>query len=143
MNSPIEDVISSYPRRAQSRIQALRKMVHDVAGRITGIGELEETLKWGEPAFLTTASRSGTTVRLAWHAKEPDHYSMFVSCQTTLLDQYRALFPELDCVGNRQVRLPLDRTPPACLRDCIALALTYKKPQLLQAQTPAHASALR
>jgi hypothetical protein len=29
-----------------------------------GVGALHETLKWGQPAYLTPETRSGTTLRL-------------------------------------------------------------------------------
>ncbi len=127
----VKKVLQSYPTVAQQRLAELRQLLFDVAESIEGIGPLEETLKWGEPAYLTSRSRSGTTVRMAWKAANPDHVSLFVNCQTSLVDSFRTLYPELDCHGNREVRLRLDKALPECLRECLAMALTYKKPRLL------------
>lgn len=132
MQSDVSQVLQSYPPAARKRITALRKTILEVAKSIEGVGLLEETLKWGEPSYLTSASRSGTTVRIAWQARDPEVCSVFVNCQTNLVDTYRSLFPELQCIGNRQVRLPLDQPVPDSLRDCFAMALTYKKPRLLE-----------
>ena len=127
----VKKVLQSYPTVAQQRLAELRQLLFDVAESIEGIGPLEETLKWGEPAYLTSRSRSGTTVRMAWKAANPDHVSLFVNCQTSLVDSFRTLYPELDCHGNREVRLRLDKALPECLRECLAMALTYKTPRLL------------
>ena len=132
MTPDVKAVLDGYPAAARSRLTALRTLILDVAASIDGVGPLEETLKWSEPAYLTPKSRSGTTLRMAWKGQHPDHVSLFVNCQTSLIDTYRSLFPELDCHGNREVRLPLMDPLPDCLRECIALALTYKKPQLLE-----------
>ena len=139
MRPDVKATFESYPAAARDRLLELRDAILDVAASIDGVGPLEETLKWSEPAYLTSRSRSGTTVRIAWKAKQPDHVSLFVNCQTSLIDTYRSLFPELDCCGNREVRLPLDQPMPACLRECVAIALTYKKPQLLEGRAHAHA----
>ena len=68
-----------------------------------GVGELEETLKWGEPSYLTTESKSGTTIRIDWKPKHPNQYAMYVNCKTTLVDTYRSLFPELTYEKNRAI----------------------------------------
>ena len=127
----VQAALDSYPATARDRLMVIRSLILDVAGAIDGVGPLEETLKWGEPAYLTPKSRSGSTLRMAWKDQHPEHVSLFVNCQTSLIDTYRSLFPELECHGNREVRLPLKEATPACLRECIAMALTYKKPHLL------------
>jgi hypothetical protein len=34
-------------------------MIFDVARQTKGVGKLQETLKWGEPAYVTAESGSG------------------------------------------------------------------------------------
>lgn len=131
MHPDVESVFMAYPEMARSRLRGLRALIYDVAARIDGVGPIEESLRWGEPAYLTSQSNAGTTVRIAWRAKFPESYSMFVHCQTTLIETYRSLFPELACHGSREVRFDNSRALPDCMGDCIALALTYKKPELL------------
>ena len=115
-----------YPDHIRDRMIQFRDLIIDVAASNAAIGELEETTKWGEPAYLTSQTGSGTTVRIDWKAKRPADVAMFVSCQTTLLDQYRGLFPELDFDGNRAVWFPADESlPEGPVRACIDLALRY------------------
>jgi len=87
---------------------------------------VSETLKWGQPAFLTSKTMSGTTVRLGW-SEGGDTVSLFVHCQTSLVGEWRERYgEELSFVGNREIsiptRSPLPRVP---LQHCVAMALTY------------------
>jgi hypothetical protein len=67
------------------RLLALRELIFDTAASTEGVGELEETLKWGEPACLTPKSRSGTTVRIVWKPSDPTRYAMYFHCVVPLL----------------------------------------------------------
>jgi hypothetical protein len=51
----------------------LRRLIFFVAAQDEHIGGLEETLKWGVPAYLTSVSKSGTTIRIDWEAKAPSY----------------------------------------------------------------------
>ena len=42
----------------------LRQLIFDVAAKTKDVGQLEETLKWGEPAYLTSESKSGSLIRI-------------------------------------------------------------------------------
>lgn len=123
----VSDIIDTYPSVARQRFQALRTLIFTVAKDTPAIGPLTETLKWGEPAYLTQASKAGTTVRLAWKPKTPDTISLFVNCNTSLVEDWRAHYGEqLSLIGNREIRLALDAPlPTAALKHCIAMALTY------------------
>lgn len=91
-------------------------------------GELTETLKWGQPAYLTEVSKAGTTIRLGRHKGYPDCAAMFVNCQTTLVDEFRSLFDDdLHFEGNRAVLIPLAGKLPEALGSCVRLALTYHR----------------
>jgi hypothetical protein len=120
-------VFATYPAPARKLLLAIRAILYETAHSLPEAGRITETLKWGEPAYLTSAPKSGTTIRLAWSPKRPDTAGIFVNCQTTLLDDWRSLYGEtLDLVGNRQIRLPLDSPLPADpIRHCLAMALTY------------------
>ena len=66
-------------------------------------------------------------MRIAWSDKRPDTLGLYVNCQTSLIEDWRARYGnELIFIGNREVRLPLDAPlPTEPLRHCIAMALTY------------------
>jgi hypothetical protein len=131
LNPEVGRVLATYPAAARARVLELRATILEVAAGIDGVGPLEEGLRWGEPAYLTSASGSGTTIRIAWKARFPECSSLFVNCRTSLIETFTSLFPELDCHDNREVRLTLSDPLPDCIPDCIALALTYRKPRLL------------
>lgn len=106
---------------------ALRDLIFSVAADTEGVGELEETLKWGEPAYLTAQSKRGSTVRMDWKAKCPDQYAIYFNCNTDLIDTFRTLFPhDFKFEGRRAIVLNLtDRIPMDELAFCIAASLTY------------------
>lgn len=137
--SEVEEVIASYPKKAQARIRELRGLILSTAASIPEAGPITETLKWGEPAYLTEKSRSGSTIRIAWKERSPAQYAMFLNCRTTLVDTYRTLFPELTFEGNRAVLFDVNtKLPEASVRRCIELALTYRlaKKQQRRANQP-------
>ncbi len=110
--------------KVQKRLDQLSVLIKDVAAKNAAIGELEETFKWGQLSYLPRKKRVGTTVRIDQH--DDDHVAMYVHCQTTLVDTYRSLFPELTYDGNRAVLVPLTgRLPKGELKVCIEAALTY------------------
>jgi hypothetical protein len=103
-------------------------MIFEVAAATPGVGKLEETLKWGQPSYLTTSSKSGTTIRLDRLSGAADQYALFVPCQTDLVQQFKEIYPNsLRFQGTRAVVMNTeDAAPVEALRHCIALALTYK-----------------
>ncbi len=115
-----------YPARARRDLLALRELVFNVAQSLPEVGEIEETLKWGEPAYLTK-SGAGSTIRIDWKAKCPQEYAMYFNCKTTLVETFRALFPhDFTFVGNRALLFSVGHKPPQdALRVCIMASLTY------------------
>lgn len=98
------------------------------AGEAVNVGGLEESLKWGEPAWRPTRARTGTTVRIG-PSKDKTGTAMLVHCQTRLADEFRAAYPDqLEIVGNRAVRFALSGPlPKAIIRHCAAMAFTYHR----------------
>ncbi len=126
MDRSVRKQFDTYPDLVKPKMALLRRLIFDVAANSEGVGKLEETLKWGEPAYLTTESKSGTTIRIDWKAKHPDQYAMYVNCKTSLVDTYRSLFPELSFEGNRAVVFDVNEPLPENeIRTCIAMALRY------------------
>jgi Domain of unknown function (DU1801) len=122
----VETVFGSYPGPVRSKLLALRRLIFDTAGTTEGVGVLEETLKWGQPSYLTTESKSGSTIRIDQVKAEAGRYAVYFHCQTDLVETFRELYPELRYGGNRSILLDAgEKLPEAALRHCIALALTY------------------
>ena len=118
---------ASYPPPVRRKLLALRQLILRTAGALPRVGQLEETLKWGEPAFLTTQSQSGSTIRIDWKAAQPAQYAMYFNCNTTLVDSFRTLFPnDFQFEGNRALVFDLNAPLPAkAVQFCVAAALTY------------------
>lgn len=126
MSALVAEVFAAYPAAVRKRLFEVRKLIYAVARSTDGVGELTETRKWGEPAYLTQASKSGSTIRLGWKAATPDAYALYFNCNTTLVETFRTCFPELDYAGNRAIVLEVTEAPPLdALEHCIELALTY------------------
>ena len=123
----VRDVFAAYPVDVRAKLLTLRKLIFETAASTPGVGALEETLKWGQPAYLTPQTGSGSTIRLDAIKAQPGHCVMFVHCQTDLAVTFRTLYPDtLRIGGNRSILLaPHEPLPEAELRHCIALALTY------------------
>ena len=122
----VAEALDACPAAARKPLMDTRALILETADELDKVGPLTETLKWGEPAYLTEKPRTGTTLRLGWH-KTGSAISLYVHCQTTLIKEWRDLYePELTFIGNRELRLPTDQAlPTAALKHCIAMALTY------------------
>jgi hypothetical protein len=125
----VEQVFERSPPAMRSRLLALRELIFEVAASIDDVGELEETLKWGEPAYVTSASRSGSAVRIDWKKAAPSQYCIYFHCKTNLVETFRTLFPkDFMFEGNRAIVFQPSETVPAdALSICIAASLTYHR----------------
>lgn len=125
MNKLIKERFDEYPQSALIRLEALRSLIFKVANNLE-LGEVEESLKWGEPSYCT---KMGTPIRMDWKLKSPNHYYLFFHCQTRLIDTFRELYgEELEFQGNRAIVLSLSKPlPEVAIQHCLALALTYKQ----------------
>jgi len=127
-------LFKAYPPLVRTRLLALRELVFDTAERTEGVGRLTETLKWGQPSYLTGETGSGSTVRID-RLKGGDGYAAYFHCQSGLIGQFRELYPgTFRYEGERAIVFDLgDRLPIRALRHCLALALTHhsrkKKPK--------------
>jgi hypothetical protein len=120
-------VFERYPPPLRRRLLALRELILKTAARTPGVGALEETLKWHEPAYLTAQPKTGSTIRI--NAK-PDgaRYAIYFNCNTGLVGTFRTLFPKLTYEGNRAIVFDVDAAVPRKeLRLCIGMALTYHR----------------
>jgi hypothetical protein len=124
--SAVEAVFDAYPKPVKARLLALRRLILDTAKTTKGVGALQETLKWGQPSYLTPETKSGSTIRIDQVRPVAGQYAVYFHCQTNLVETFRELYPELRYGGNRAILLDAGRMlPEAALRHCVALALTY------------------
>jgi hypothetical protein len=128
-NADVAQAFAAYPPTVRRKLLALRALIFETAASVEGVGEIEETLKWGEPAYITSQSKSGSTIRIDWKKSNPSQYAMYFHCQTNLAATFRTLFPkEFKFDGNRAIVFDAaGRVPTDALSVCIAAALTYHR----------------
>ena len=123
----VDAVFDAYPKLLKAKLLALRRLIFDTAKTTKGVGRLEETLKWGQPSYLTAETKSGSTIRIDQVKSTANQYAVYFHCQTDLVETFRELYPrEFSFGGNRSIILNAeDEISEPALRHCLALALTY------------------
>ncbi len=121
-----EAKFETYPDIVRDKLQYLRELVIETAKEIPEITDLEETLKWGEPSFLT---KTGSTLRIDWKRKTPNQYQMYFKCTSKLVGTFKLVFKELfEYEKNRAIIFQLNQEiPVAELKKCIKATLMYHK----------------
>ena len=126
-NPEVAAIFDTYPEKISTKLIFLRQLIFDTAAKTEGVGELEETLKWGEPSYLTAKSKTGSTIRINWKESLGERYAIYFICNTRLVSTFRKIYPtEFKYEGNRAIVFDLnDEIPIEKLRHCIKLALIY------------------
>ncbi|EKS37294.1 DUF1801 domain-containing protein [Afipia broomeae] len=125
-DSNVAKVFAAYPEDVRAKLMKLRAIIFETAETIDGVGPLEETLKWGQPSYLTTETGSGSTIRID-REKSDGRVAMYFHCQTDLVETFREFYPtQMEYGGNRSILFKVaTRIPENALRHCVGLALTY------------------
>ncbi|WP_417450550.1 DUF1801 domain-containing protein [Kordiimonas sp.] len=120
----VEAAFAAFQSAERAQLQLLRRLIFEVAAENDRIGPVTETLKWGQPAYVTAESGSGTTLRLGVKQGEA---ALYVHCGTTLVEDFKDLFGGiLRYDGRRAIIFASDEPlPEQAVRSCIDLALTY------------------
>lgn len=110
----------------RAKLAELRRLVFETAAETPGVGELAETLKWGQPSYTPKRPRTGSSVRIATNGE--GRPALFFICHTNLVDRFREIYADtLTFEGNRALVFdPGETLPEAELKHCIAMALTYR-----------------
>lgn len=122
----VQDIFDNYPSSVKESMLNLRKLVLESALEIERLEKLEETLKWGEPSYLT---KNGSTVRMDWKKKNPNQYALYFKCTSKLVETFKIIYTEeFKFEGNRAIVFQLEEPiPKKELKHCIGLALNYHK----------------
>jgi hypothetical protein len=125
-NPKVDEIFANYPDFVRDKMLFLRGLVIETAKETEGIDKLEETLKWGEPSYVT---KNGSTLRMDWKEKAPNQYAMYFQCTSRLVDTFRMVFDhKFQYEGNRAIIFQLTQKIPAEeLKECIKASLTYHK----------------
>ena len=127
MPDNVARIVAGYPPVAAAHLRNIRDLIYAMAAADSDIGPITETLKWNEPAYLTEATGSGTTIRLAWKESNPDRIGIYVHCQTNIIETLRAMLPDdIEFEGNRALLLDIAKPLPAePVRIAVRMAMTY------------------
>ena len=118
---------ASFPEAVRPALARLRTLIFDVAESTPAIGPVFETLKWGQPAYLTPVTKAGSTIRLG--VPKQGGYALYTHCRTTLLVEFRDIFPgRFSYDGNRAILFADGDVPPVEeLGTLVRNALTYHR----------------
>ena len=124
-NPKVNEIFAHYPESVREKMQYLRSLVIKTAEE-ESVSELEETLKWGEPSFVT---KNGSTLRMDWKEKSPEQYAMYFQCTSRLVETFRMVFGhKFQYEGNRAIVFQINQKIPEMeLKKCIKASLTYHK----------------
>ena len=125
MDLMVKEKYKSYPEGISTLLNNIRNLILNVA-KDDGISDLTETLKWGEPSYI---SPIGSVIRLDWKAKRPDQYCIYFNCKTRLIETFKELYADtFEYDGNRAIIFKIEQAVPLKeLAHCISLSLRYKK----------------
>jgi len=141
-NSPPPDhvsrVFNTWPLPVRKKLMSVRKLIF-AAAAIEDAGPLTETLKWGQPAYLTEVSKSGTTIRLGCK-KNADAYAVYFHCKTTLIASFRKQYSDVfQFEGNRAIVINVaERIPEKELMACLSMALCYHQNKTAKSSPTRH-----
>lgn len=129
VSRPIAEALSRYSEPVRTRLLEIREMIFAVAAETEDVGPLTETLKWGEAAYLTEASKSGTTIRLGTIKSAQEECAVLFNCRTTLIETFRTHFADSFAFEGKRALVvsatgALPREP---LTVCLRAALTYHR----------------
>lgn len=125
MELKVKQKYESYPENARALFSIVRAAIFEVA-KSEALGNIEETLKWGEPSYLV---KGGSAIRIDWKSKFPNQLSVYFNCNTALVETFKEIFGDIfRCEGNREVVFLLsEKVPLQELKICISLSLRYHK----------------
>lgn len=126
LNPEIRQVFDLYQPEAKQALLTIRQWIFEIAKSSDEIGQIEECLKWGEPSYVTYSPKTGTTLRLSQLKSSISEFGLFVHCQTTLVEEFRMVYPDFKYDKNRGVIFNShDRIPTDAVKQFIYLALSY------------------
>jgi hypothetical protein len=129
MPRDVARAFDAFPTGVRQRLLQVPGLIFETAARTDGVGPLAETLKWSEPAYITEATGSGTTIRLGRLRSSDETCAVLFNCRTTLVETFREQFSGVFAYEkNRAILLRTSGAlPKAPLSICLAMALTYHR----------------
>ena len=119
-----------FPADQQAHLLLMRSLVFDVASREAAVGEIAESLKWGEPSYVPVKPKVGSPFRMGSH--DTDNIALYFNCNTMLVERIRGVYgDDLVYSKNRAVLFPVNKAlPESKAIACMCLALTYHRDKI-------------
>ncbi len=122
-NADVLNTLKNYPEPAKTVLLNIRNWIDDIAQQ-DKLSEVEETFKWGEPAYLV---KQGSTIRMDYNRKYEGKVALYFNCKTQLINTFKEVYSnEFEYQGNRLMLIDLNKPlPEASIKHCLSLALNY------------------
>jgi hypothetical protein len=126
MSPEIKQIFDMYPLLTKQVLLTIRQWIFEVAENTNEVGKIKECLKWSEPSYVVHTPKSGTTLRLTKLKSSESEYGLYVHCQTTLIEEFRVVYPDLKYDKNRGVLFNShEPIQTDAIKQFIYLALSY------------------
>ena len=89
MPANVRAVFDAFAPQARTGLLQLRDLILAQAADMPQVGPITEALRWGQHAYLTSQTKSGSTLRLG--VPKAGGFALFVHCQTSLIADFRAV----------------------------------------------------
>lgn len=120
----VNSAFEAFPDEVRPILGRLREIILEVAATSKGVGEIEETIKWDQPLYLTKRTKSGTAIRLG--VTKSGKPALSTHCQTTVVSDFQSHFPnDLTYEGNRAFIVEDLDAAETLLKQFISSAMTY------------------
>jgi len=120
------DLFGTYDEDIRRNLLVIRDIILSTAACTKDVGVLNETIRWGQPSYITTQPKTGSIIRLGPACEGA--FAMFFHCQTTLVEEFRMTFGDkLRYEGNRALVWKVgDILDGEMIGHCVREALLYK-----------------
>ena len=125
-NDKVPAALEMFPAAERDALLKLRELIFKVASEMPEVGQVEESLKWEQPSYVT---KVGTPIRLG--VAKDGGFAVFTHCQSRVIPEFKSLFPDdFRYDGTRGVLFgPSDTVDYSKLRMLIRNALGYRLSQ--------------
>lgn len=101
MSPDVQAAVDAASPEARQGMLKLRELILSIGNDLPEIGTLTETLRWGQPAYITSR-RAGASLRLG--IPKTGGFALYTHCQTSLIADFAAAFTNMDSVeGTRAI----------------------------------------
>lgn len=127
MDAAVAAKFKTYAGAQRVLLLELREIIFNAAQDMPDVGEVTETLRWGQPSYLTLETGSGSTIRIDAVKNERGKTAIYFHCQSGLVDSFKELYGDALTFGGKRC-IVFDnarKLPKDMIAHCISLALTH------------------